>query len=54
VAAELVMRESAEFASAVAADVAGVPHVRVSIGVTLVEESTIAIAAPALENVARG
>ena len=46
---DLVLRESAEFASAIAAERQGVPHVRVSAGVALVEEAAIALAAPALE-----
>jgi UDP:flavonoid glycosyltransferase YjiC (YdhE family) len=46
---DLVLREGSEFASAVAADAAGIPHVRVAIGVALVEEAALAIAAPALE-----
>jgi hypothetical protein len=46
---DLVLRESAEFASAIAAERQAVPHVRVSAGVALVEEAAIAIAAPALE-----
>jgi UDP:flavonoid glycosyltransferase YjiC (YdhE family) len=46
---DLVMREDAEFASAIAAERAGVPHVRVSIGVALVESWFLGVAAPALE-----
>lgn len=46
---DLVVREAAEYASAIAAERHGVPHVRVSIGVALVEETALAIAAPALE-----
>jgi UDP:flavonoid glycosyltransferase YjiC (YdhE family) len=46
---DLVVRESAEFASAVAADLKGVPHVRVAVGVALAEEAGLAIAAPALD-----
>ncbi len=46
---DVVLRESAEFASAIAAERHAVPHVRVSIGVALVEEAALAIAAPALE-----
>ena len=41
--------EAAEFASAIAADRQGLPHLRVSAGVALFEEASIAIAAPALE-----
>ena len=46
---DLVVRETAEFASAIAAERHGIPHVRVAAGVALVEESALAIAAPALE-----
>jgi UDP:flavonoid glycosyltransferase YjiC (YdhE family) len=46
---DLVVRETAEFASAVAADIHGVRHVRVAVGVAQVEEASLAIAAPALD-----
>ena len=46
---DLVLRETAEFASAIAAERHGVPHVRVAAGVALFEEATLAIASPALE-----
>ena len=46
---DLVVREAAEYASAIAADRHGSPHVRVSIGVALVEEASLALAAPALD-----
>ena len=46
---DLVLREAAEFASAIAADRRGLRHVRVSAGVALFEEASIAVAAPALE-----
>lgn len=46
---ELVVREASEFASAVAADLHGVRHVRVAVGVALIEEAALAIAAPALD-----
>ena len=46
---DLVLREAAEYASAIAAERQAVPHVRVSAGVALVEEASIAIAAPTLE-----
>jgi UDP:flavonoid glycosyltransferase YjiC (YdhE family) len=46
---DLVVREASEFASAIAADQHGVRHVRVSVGVALVEEAALAIAAPALD-----
>jgi UDP:flavonoid glycosyltransferase YjiC (YdhE family) len=46
---DLVVREAAEFASAMAADLLRVRHVRVSIGVAQVEEATLAIAGPTLD-----
>jgi UDP:flavonoid glycosyltransferase YjiC (YdhE family) len=46
---DLVVRESSEFASAVAAELHGVPHARVAVGVAQVEEAALAIAAPALD-----
>jgi hypothetical protein len=45
---DLVVRECAEYASAIAADTLGVRHVRVSTGVASTEEASLAIAAPAL------
>ncbi len=46
---DLVLRESSEFASAIAADRAGVPHARVAVGVGLVEEHALAIGGPTLD-----
>jgi UDP:flavonoid glycosyltransferase YjiC (YdhE family) len=46
---DLVVREPNEYASAIAAEDAGVPHVRVAIGLSLAEEGALAIATPALE-----
>jgi UDP-glucoronosyl and UDP-glucosyl transferase len=46
---DVVMRESAEFASAAAAEELGVPHVRVAVGAASVEELQLAIAAPVLD-----
>jgi UDP:flavonoid glycosyltransferase YjiC (YdhE family) len=46
---DVVIREASEFASAAAADRHGVPHARVAVGVALVEEASLAIAASALE-----
>jgi hypothetical protein len=46
---DLVVREPSEFASAIAADELGVPHVRVGIGLATVEEHALAFASPALE-----
>jgi hypothetical protein len=51
---DLVVRECAEYASAIAADLHGVPHLRISTGVALVEEYTLAIAAPAIDARRRG
>jgi hypothetical protein len=47
---DLVMRETNEYASALAAEEAGIPHARVGIGLALVEEGALAIATPALED----
>jgi hypothetical protein len=47
---DLVLREPNEYASAIAAEDAGIPHVRVAIGLALVEEGALAIAAPVLED----
>ena len=47
---DMVIRESTEFASAVAADRFGVPHVRVGITLsTALEDSALALAAPGLD-----
>lgn len=46
---DIVVREGNEYASAVAADEHGVPHVRVAVGLALVEEGALAIASPALD-----
>jgi hypothetical protein len=46
---DLVVREVGEFAAAVAADVLGVPQVRVAVGLAQVEEGALAFAAPGLE-----
>jgi UDP-glucoronosyl and UDP-glucosyl transferase len=46
---DLVLREGAEFASAIAAERREIPHVRVAVGFALVEESLLAIAGPALD-----
>ena len=46
---DLVLRETSEYASAIAAERHGLPHVRVSAGVALVEEAELAIATPSLE-----
>ena len=46
---DVVVRETAEFASAAAADEHGLPHVRVATGVSLIEELSLAIAGPVLD-----
>ena len=51
---DLVLREGAEFASAVAADRLGVPHVRIAVGVAMFEEAMLAVAGPALEERSTG
>jgi len=51
---DLVLRETAEYASAIAAERARVPHVRVGYGLSYVEEASLAIASPALEDVEPG
>jgi UDP:flavonoid glycosyltransferase YjiC (YdhE family) len=45
----VVVRESFEFAGAIAAEARGLPHARVGIGLTLVEEYALRTAAPVLE-----
>src|SRR4051794_1608732 len=51
---DLVIREQAEFASAIAADEAGVPQARVGISLTTLERDWLTIARPALESVREG
>ena len=51
---DLVVREPSEFASAIAADELGVPHVRVAAGLAYVERASLAFAAPALEDARPG
>jgi UDP:flavonoid glycosyltransferase YjiC (YdhE family) len=51
---DLVLREGAEYASAAAAELHGVRHVRVANGLATVEEAGLAIAAPALDEVLPG
>lgn len=50
----LVLRDTAEFASAVAADAAGIAHARVGVSLTSVEAEMLAVAAPRLEVHAAG
>ena len=45
----VVVRETCEFAGAIAAEARGLPHARVGIGLTLTEDYAIRTAAPALE-----
>lgn len=51
---DLVVREVNEYASAIAAERAGLPHVRVGISQAFAEEGGLAFAAPALEDVEPG
>ena len=51
---DLILRENAEYASAIAAELHGVPQARVGTGLTLVEEGALAIAAPALDETREG
>ncbi|WP_020574924.1 glycosyltransferase [Actinopolymorpha alba] len=46
---DLVLREPCEYASAVAASRAGIPHAQVAISLADIEASSLALAAPALE-----
>ena len=45
----VVLRESAEFAAAVAAEARGIPHARVGTGLAMVEDYTVRTAAPAVD-----
>jgi UDP:flavonoid glycosyltransferase YjiC (YdhE family) len=47
---DLILREAAEYASAVAAERRGLPHAQVAIGLAEVESSSLALAAPVLED----
>jgi hypothetical protein len=51
---DVVFRETAEFASAIAADEAGVPHVHVAAGLVWVVEGYLGFAAPELEDARSG
>ncbi len=53
-APDLVVRESAEFASAVAAERHGIPHARVSVTTAYVEHGALGIAGPELEETQPG
>ena len=46
---DVIVRESSEFGSALAAELEGVPHARIGTGLATTEEAGIAIAAPALD-----
>jgi UDP:flavonoid glycosyltransferase YjiC (YdhE family) len=45
---DVVLRDPAEYASAVAAELAGIPHVRIGVGLASVEELGLDLAAPKL------
>jgi UDP:flavonoid glycosyltransferase YjiC (YdhE family) len=47
---DLILREAAEYASAIAAERRGLPHAQVAIGLAEVEWSSLALAGPALED----
>jgi hypothetical protein len=51
---DLVVREPNEYASAIAAERHGVPHVRAAIGLAVSEQGALMLAAPALENESPG
>jgi UDP:flavonoid glycosyltransferase YjiC (YdhE family) len=51
---DLILRETNEYASAIAAERHGIAHVRVSIGLALAEDAALSIASPQLEDVAPG
>jgi Erythromycin biosynthesis protein CIII-like, C-terminal domain len=51
---DLILREPAEYASAIAAETHRVPHARVAAGLTLVEEGALAFAAPGIDEVRPG
>jgi UDP:flavonoid glycosyltransferase YjiC (YdhE family) len=50
----VVVRETCEFAAAVAADARGIPHARVGIGLAAMEELAVRIAAPAVAELRSG
>src|SRR3954449_4398570 len=50
---DVIVRESSEFGSAVAAELEGIPHARIGIGLVATEERVIAAVAPALDAVRR-
>lgn len=51
---DVVLREQAEFASAIAAEEAGVPHARLGISQTTLDRDWLTIAGPALESAHEG
>lgn len=51
---DVIVRETCEFASTIAAELAGIPVVRVGLGLTSVEERTIEVAAPTVDRIRRG
>jgi UDP:flavonoid glycosyltransferase YjiC (YdhE family) len=46
---DLVLRDPCEFASAIVAERAGIPHAQVAISLAVVEDASLTLAAPALE-----
>ena len=50
---DVIVRESSEFGSALAAELHGIPHARIATGLAATEALAIAIAAPALDSVRR-
>jgi len=51
---DLIVREPSEYASAISAEMHGLPHARVAACLTLVEEGALAFAAPGIEEVRPG
>src|SRR5918994_1226443 len=50
---EVVVRETSEYGSAIAADLSGIPHVRVGIGLASLEELALGIVAETLDELRR-
>jgi UDP:flavonoid glycosyltransferase YjiC (YdhE family) len=48
---DVVVRESNQFGAAIAAELHGVPHARVGLGVALMEEYTLRLAAPTIDTI---
>jgi UDP:flavonoid glycosyltransferase YjiC (YdhE family) len=51
---DLILRDTAEFASAIAGEELGVPHARVAVSLAAAEEQALAIAGPVLDGRRRG